>query len=293
MIQPADLLEAMPMPDPYFPVKFHRVRASQYGETLFTNHWHKHIELLFFISGKALIECNSAADNVQVGELVVFNSNDLHAGISQSEDLFYYVMIIDPILLQSQSIDATETKFITPITQNRILFNNFIKRDVEIGDCLLSIVHELEEQEFGYELAVKSLLFRILTLLLRKYVARILTPNDYKIRIKNLERFTPILQYIEASYFEELSVHVLADKAGLSRFHFSRLFKDLTGRTLTDYINEIRVGRAEYLLRNTPLTISEIAINTGFHDIYYFSRIFKIYKHMPPSELRKAISLNP
>jgi AraC-like DNA-binding protein len=290
MIKPNAMLEPMDMPNPYFPIKVHRCKATQYGQIMFPNHWHKHMEFLYFISGKAAIACNSVEYIVQSGALIVMNSNDLHAGVSLSDDLFYYAIILDPSLLQSHAMDAVETKFITPITENLILFNNKIENDAPIINSILSIVSELDHQEMGYELAIKSHLFAILTLLLRGYVAQILTFNDYKARLINLERFTPILEYIEAHFHQELSVELLADKAGLSRFHFGRLFKALTGKSVTDYINNARIRRAEYLLRNTPLTISEIALTVGYHDIYYFSRIFKKYKDVPPSQMQKAVS---
>lgn len=286
-MKPAALLEPMDMPNPYFPVKVHRYQTDEYGKILFTNHWHKHIEFIFCLSGKAIIECNSVPYTLEANELIVLNSNDLHAGVSVSKDLFYYALIFDPILLQSPVFDATETKFITPITQNLILFSHKIANDEAIKACILEIVNELGDQQLGYELSIKSYLYRILTLLLRNYVAQVLTVNDHTLRMKNLQRFAPILQYIEATYQEELSVEALAEMAGLSRFHFSRLFKELTGRSVTDYVNGIRIGRAEYLLYNTTLTISEIALAAGFHDIYYFSRIFKKYKQMAPTVMRR------
>jgi AraC-like DNA-binding protein len=289
MIKPNAMLEPMDMPNPYFPIKVHRCKANQYGQIMFTNHWHKHIEFLYFISGKAAIECNSIEYIAQSGELIVMNSNDLHAGVSLSDDLFYYAIILDPSLVQSHAMDAVETKFITPIKENLILFNNKIEHDLPIKNNLLSIVRELDNQELGYELSIKSHLFAILTLLLRSYVAQILTFNDYKARMINLERFTPILEYIDSNFHQEITVELLADQAGLSRFHFSRLFKELTGKSVTDYVNNARIRRAEYLLRNTPLTISEIALTVGYRDIYYFSRIFKKYKNVPPSQMQSAV----
>lgn len=277
----------MDMPNPYFPVKVHRTKTDEYGKILFTNHWHKHIEFLFCLSGKAVVECNSVPFTLEADELIVLNSNDLHAGVSASKDLFYYALIFDPALLHSPIFDATETKFITPITQNLILFHHKIVHDEAIKACILEIVKELDDQQLGYELSIKSHLYRILTLLLRNHVAQVLTVNDHTMRMKTLQRFAPILQHIEATYQEEQSVEALAEMAGLSRFHFSRLFKELTGRSVTDYVNGIRVGRAEYLLYNTSLTISEIALASGFHDIYYFSRIFKKYKNVAPTVMRK------
>jgi AraC-like DNA-binding protein len=286
-MKPAALLESMDMPNPYFPVKVHRIEINEHGKILFTNHWHKHIEFLFCTSGKALVECNSIPYTMEADELIVLNSNDLHAGVSASKDLFYYVIIFDPSLLHSPIFDAAETKFITPITQNLILFSNKIVHDAEIKSCILSLVKELDDQQLGYELSIKSYLYRILTLLLRNYVAQVLTMPDQVTRLRNLQRFAPILQYIEGNYQEELSVDSLAAMAELSRFHFSRLFKELTGRTVTEYVNGMRIGRAEYLLYNTSMSVSEIAVAAGFHDIYYFSRLFKKLKKVAPTEMRR------
>mgnify|MGYP000669210777 CR=1 FL=1 len=288
MINQDSLLELMDMPDPYFPIKVHRCSAKEYGAVIFPNHWHKHIEILLFMSGKALVECNSIPNTVEAGELVIVNSNDLHAGISLAENLSYYALIFDPSLLQSQSLDAIETKFIAPIIQNSILFDNKIAINSGLEGCFLSIVKELDDHAIGYELSIKSHLFQMLTILTRHHVAQMLPVNDQKTRLKNLERFAPILHYIETHYQEELSVEMLAQKVGLSRFHFSRLFKNLTGKAITEYINGIRVNRAEYLLRNTTMTVSEVALSTGFHDIYYFSRIFKKITKVPPSRIQKS-----
>jgi AraC-like DNA-binding protein/mannose-6-phosphate isomerase-like protein (cupin superfamily) len=288
MEKPALLREPMDMPDPHFPIKVNRCSSDRHGQVVFSHHWHEHLEFLYFVSGEATIECGSTVINAKAGDLIVVNSNELHYGISQSDDLFYYALIADISLLHSQSIDAVEAKFITPITQNRLIFQNHITNDeAAIQACMLPLIKELTDRELGYELAIKSYLYRLLTILLRKYVHTVLTADGYIERIKNLERFAPIFQYIETHYKEDLSVEQLAGMANLSRFHFSRLFKELSGRTVTEYINATRINKSEFLLHNTPLTISEIAIAIGYQDIYYFSRTFKKYKKLAPSEVRK------
>jgi AraC-like DNA-binding protein len=288
MTRPTDLLEPMDMPDPSFPIKVHQVKETKYGQQLFSNHWHKHLELLYFVSGQAIIECNSIPQSYSVGDIALMNSNDLHAGISQSDDLFYYALIVDPSLLHSHSPDSAETKFITPLTQNRLLFTNRIAGNANLGACILDIVRELREREIGYELSVKAHLYRILTLLLRGQVENILTVDDYRLRTRNLERFTPIFDYIETNYAGTISVESLSEQASLSKFHFSRLFKELTGRTVMEYITSIRMTKAEFLLCNSTLSITEIALRTGFRDVYYFSRAFKKNHLLSPSELRRV-----
>lgn len=280
------LREPMTMPDPQFPIKVHLCQFEGRGQVMFNRHYHEHLEILYFVSGEAMLECGSSTLHAREGDLIVINRNELHYGISQSDHLFYYALIVDFSLLQSHSLDAPEMKFITPITQNRLVFANRVNGD-DVLSSMLAIIQELEKREFGYELAIKSELYRLLTLLLRGYVATVLTQDEYVERMKNVERFAPIFKHIEEHYKEELSVELLSGMAGLSRYHFSRLFKELSGRTVTEYVNETRINKADYLLRSSPLTVSEIAVATGFKDIYYFSRIFKKYKRLAPSFLRK------
>ncbi|CAM4210845.1 AraC family transcriptional regulator [Paenibacillus alkaliterrae] len=280
------LREPMDMPDPHFPIKLHRTSFDQQGTVLFPPHWHEHLEFLYFITGEASIECGSTVISASAGDLIVVNSNELHYGISLSSDLFYYALIADISLLHSQFVDAAETKFITPITQNRLLLRNYIGDDSKASQCMLAIIKELEQREFGYELAIKSELYRLLTLLLRDHVDTVLTQDEYAERMKNIERFAPVFEYIENRYKDEMSVDLLAGMASLSRFHFSRLFKELSGRTLTEYITMTRLNKADYLLRHSPMTVSEVAAATGFNDIYYFSRTFKKHKKVSPSSLR-------
>lgn len=280
------LREPMDMPDPQFPIKLHRIGFSQQGGVLFPHHWHRHLEFLFFVKGEALIECGSASMSASAGDLIAVNSNELHYGISASTELFYYALIFDVSLLHSQSADAAETKFITPLTQNRLLLRNYIGSDESASACMHAIIRELEQREIGYELAIKSELYRLLTLLIRGYVGTVLTQDEHAERMKNVERFAPVFDYIDRHFKDELSVELLAGIAGLSRFHFSRLFKELCGRTVTEYITTTRLNIADDLLRRSPLSVSEVAAATGFNDIYYFSRTFKKHKHVSPSSIR-------
>ncbi|MBH5319084.1 helix-turn-helix transcriptional regulator [Paenibacillus sp. GSMTC-2017] len=282
------LREPMDMPDPRFPIKMHKSHFEHAGTVVFPHHWHEHLEFIYIETGEAVIECGSTPIMAKPGDLIVINSNELHYGVSLSSDLRYHVLIAHISLLHSQFVDAAETKFIAPITQNRLLLHNHIRGDKATTACMLSLIHELGNREFGYELAIKSELYRLLTLLLRGYVATVLSKDQYAERMKNVERFEPVFRHIDEHCTNELSVEQLSSIAGLSRFHFSRLFKELTGRTVTEYITAARLDKADYLLRNTPLTVSEVATASGFNDIYYFSRTFKKHKKIPPSKLRES-----
>ncbi len=284
--KPQALKEPMDMPDPHFPIKLHHCRFDRRGATTFPHHWHEHLEFLYFVEGEARITCNSQSFDAGPGDLIVVNSTDLHHGVSLSDRLFYFAVILDPSLLHSQLIDAVETKYITPITQNRILFRNRIHGDPAVAECIESLIREYESREFGYELAVKSWLYRLLTVLLRHHVYASQSLEAYSARVRHLERFGPVFRHIEENYRHKITVDELAAIASLSRFHFCRQFKELTDKTVSEYINFVRLGKAEFLLRHTAMSIAEVAAEAGFNDIYYFSKLFKTHKKSPPSRFR-------
>lgn len=106
------LPEPMPMPDYSFPIKGNHCSGQTVGSYVFRNHWHSHIELLYFIRGEALIECNSKPIYAQKGDLIVINSNELHQGKCLAPDLLYYCIIADTSLLSGQPSDLCDTKYI-------------------------------------------------------------------------------------------------------------------------------------------------------------------------------------
>lgn len=281
------LYENMTMPDANFPIRLFKCDFEKSSQ-VFPNHWHEQIELLYILKGNAEIQCNSNVFHVKPGDLVIINSNELHYGESLSDELSYYVIIIDISLLHSSSIDVIETKYITPITRSMILFSNKVTMDQSLSDCIRNMIHEYENKETGYELAIKSNIYHLLVLLLRNQKSRILTVEEYNTRVKNLESFKKVLKYIDEYFIEDITLTQLSKMMSVCNSHFCRAFKTLTGKTLSEYINRIRISKAEYLLANSGMNISEVAMNTGFNDINYFSRLFRKYKKVSPTEYRNA-----
>ncbi|MFC4775978.1 AraC family transcriptional regulator [Paenibacillus sp. GCM10023252] len=288
MDQRAMLLEPMDMPNPLFPIKVHRHASREQGLPMFPIHWHAHMEFLYIQAGEAEITCGSELYRASAGDVVVVNSRELHHGFSRSDNLKYDALIVDLALLMGPSSDTASTRYIERMADNSMTFCGHIRGDKSVTSCLSALIHELDEKGYGYELAVKSLLFQLAALLVRDYVAAVRGAEDSRVLSSNLERFAPVLSYIDEHYKDKLSVEGLAGQLGLSRFHFSRLFRSLTGRTVTDYVNIVRIGHAELLLRSTSLSVSEVADATGYNDIYYFSKVFKRYIGTAPSTLRRG-----
>lgn len=92
--------------------------------------------------------------------------------------------------------------------------------------------------------------------------------------------------YILHNYAKELSVKDMAQKFALNAAYFSNIFKQITGKTITKYIMDLRIERACQLLRETDIGIAEIAEGVGYEDTQYFYRVFKKVTDMTPLEYR-------
>ncbi len=99
------------------------------------------------------------------------------------------------------------------------------------------------------------------------------------------------ISYIQLNLHRDLSVSYLAKRANLHTDYFSRLFYQHTGERPVRYIHEKRIERAQYLMVTTQMTYAEIATETGFENVFYFSKIFKKITGMSPGNYKKQMDL--
>lgn len=97
-----------------------------------------------------------------------------------------------------------------------------------------------------------------------------------------------VIQYIEENFKSDISIDDLCETAHLSPFYFCRLFKKEMGYSPYEYIIIVRLNIAKKLLKNSKLTIKEIAYETGFNSEANFIRTFKSYANMTPGKFRKT-----
>lgn len=92
------------------------------------------------------------------------------------------------------------------------------------------------------------------------------------------------VKYIQFNYSNDIGVDDIAKAVGVSRSHLYRVFIKNVGKSPIDYLTGFRIGEACNLLENSHLSVAEIAYSVGFFDQFYFSRVFKKVKGVPPSQ---------
>ena len=134
------------------------------------------------------------------------------------------------------------------------------------------------------------------------YILYELSGSDYRVlasssyaktgNLAESRRVQKVKEYINEHYAEPLRLSDMAEIVGMSPVAFSRFFRQRTGRTLSDYIVDIRLGFAARMLVDSSKNISEICYECGFNNLSNFNRTFKAKRHYTPRDFRAMFKKN-
>lgn len=105
----------------------------------------------------------------------------------------------------------------------------------------------------------------------------------------NFYRIHRVIQYLNENYMLDCALRKAANLACMSRRHFSRTFKNITGVSYQDYVNDLRIKKAGEMLNNTLDTVTTISYAVGYNDLTCFGRMFKKITGKTPSDYRISI----
>ncbi|WP_238885873.1 AraC family transcriptional regulator [Clostridium sp. YIM B02551] len=268
-----------------FPIKINCYEHSEPGPIV-ESHFHDHFMLCYISKGKCIVHCNSKHIVANKDDLVLINTNDAHYIENLCNNLTYYIIKIDFAFLLGNQKDLNKTDYIEALMKNNVKFSNEIPKNTELLQEITTLIYEFQKKSLGYELIVKSSVFRIIVMLLRNNLESISISKNNRKSLYSMNNLKEVLEYIDSHYSEKITLTEIATMSNLSKHHFCRLFKRFTGKTFTDYINLLRINKAISLLKDKDFNINEVALSVGFNDSNYFSRIFKRYKNISPNKIR-------
>ena len=238
-------------------------------------HWHEHIEMLYMTDGECEFICNGKPLLVKEGDLVVVNSTEVHSFTAKRMTEYYSILLYPQFFADIRPIDK--------------LICNHVRGDGTVRRFFTDLHLEYANGEVGSDMAIKGILYTLLTYLYRNYPYGGEGEKSGLMTAEVLDRLGRVITYISEHYAEKITTAALAEMCYISEAHFCRFFKNAVGKTVMKYINEYRVEKATVLLANTGGSVAEIAAEVGFEDPNYFSRVFRSVMGISPAEYRASL----
>lgn len=256
-------------------------------------HSHPGIELLYIHQGHGTVTIPQHVYRIEPGTLFIFQPYQLHhvnALHTEEDPYIRTVLSFDPVELQP---------YLKPYKRLDLMLNYIWKNQMqEQAFTQMHMRHPIESNLLYYkerEICVsgKDERYASLVALLLQYLQEEI--DSLSIMIDNatprsMSHTEFILRWIEEHYAEPYELGRIAEELHLSKYHVSHLFKEETGRTVTDYILALRSKEACRLLMDTSLTVAEIGIRVGWPIASHFSQQFKRWVGCTPLQYRKRNS---
>lgn len=254
----------------------------------YPRHWHTCIEIIMPVKNEYIVEYDKQQCTLQEGDIIFICPGVLHS-LSACEGERYIFQAEMSSVAPIREVESALTMIypaliITP--QNASDLYN------QLHELLVEIVSEYDHASPLFEASIYARLLEMLVLISRSRTTRQIHFSSSRSKQKEyIERFMIICNYINEHCTEDLTLDMVADLSGFSKYHFTRLFKQFTNVSFYKYLNLKRIAKAEQLLINPDLSITDVALSSGYSSLSSFIRMFKIIKGCTPSEFRAIYDL--
>lgn len=257
----------------------------------YPKHWHTPIEIIMpTINGYTAILGNDRIE-LNIDDILFICPGVIHALESPKDGQRIIFQADISMLREIQGIDSilgliSPASLITPETAPEI--------HPQMKQILLEICNEYKNMHSLSNAAIYANLLSMFVLIGKNYTSELTRSAAGNQKQKEYtENFLAICNYIDDHCTEDLTLDEIAKKAGFSKYHFSRLFKQFSNVTFYKYLNQRRIAYAEMLLADPSISITEVALRSGFSSISAFIRMFKLIKQCTPTEFRNLyLSMN-
>lgn len=255
-------------------------------------HRHDFVEVLYCLKGNYVVTVNGDEFFFNPEDMVIIGSRSIHE-INPVDDPQgkYLVVKFQPEMIYSSYLSSIELKYVLPFIFNnadgKYIFNAEKMEKSGLKNVFKNIKKEIREQKYGYEIALKSDIYKIVL-----WVVRTLEEEKGILSLyteQTVEKIEKALKYIEKNYEKRLSVKEIAENSYMEYTYFSRIFKQITSMSCCDYINYFRVKKAESLIFENELNVTQIADKVGFDSVSYFIKNFKRFNGKSPNQYKKDL----
>lgn len=261
-------------------------------------HWHYYMELIYIVSGDLLVECEQQKATLHPGGFAIFHPKTIHTVYPVNPENYRYGVLkfdISRLKISNSFTPRLRTLFeCARMTETAKVFFPAERVSVLSPDkAFATCITELEQKDYGYDIVVHSTLCTLLMGLIRIWREEGLDTTEAIPSSADTNAIDSITEYIDEHSQEPLLVEELAARCNMSYSYFAKNFKQIYGRSCKEYIEFVRVCKAEELLLFTDFDLSYISQETGFSDCSHLIKIFKRWKGITPKQYKlKRIRTN-
>ena len=273
-----------------FPAEYYYV-DDHHPRYVMSAHWHTEWELIRIKSGAFTLFADEKEIHASAGDVILLRESMLHSGIPTDciyecfvfdlHGLFRTAEIVKQHLRPVYRMDLL-TQVYYPSGENHVVS---LITDALMNSCAKGTDPTADKGLL--ELAVLGCLCNLFSYILQNnlYTTAPVESLQNSYRINQIKA---VLKHIEQNYGSNITLNSLADIAGMNPNYFCKIFQDVTQQTPMDYVIYYRVEQAAMMMATTSLSITDIAMNSGFNDHSYFTKIFKRIKNVTPRAYRKS-----
>lgn len=261
-----------------------RIWASDVA-THYDYHCHSAVEVILPDRGESVYQTQEEVYRVKPGEVLILPSGCMHS-LTESPETKRYLLLFEPNpLMNLRDISSISAMMQQPI---------YLTADSELADGAKQILYQVVtcyfQKEPLWNTFCYSYLLQLYALLGRHYL-EIAGPQHPSRHSIDPAIMNSAITFINEHYMDEMSLEDAALFAGFSKYYFSRMFKQFSGISFSEYLTRKRLNVATDLLVRTDQSIREIALASGFGSMATFNRIFRAQKNCTPSQYRAIYSM--
>ncbi len=238
-------------------------------------HFHDAIEIVTVDDGEIICDIENQHIVLKESEFMLINRRVIHklSFYKQPAKLTYIQIDIDKYI-------PDNTYPVNNITMPKYMV---FDAESEIALTYSDIIKELKSQQYGYMTYLKSDIARIIAIMTRNK----LISNNSMFENKNNTKIMLAIKYINEHYRSKLYLDEVAKAVSIDKFYLCKLFRQNFDMTFTEYVNLLRLAKAEHCLLHSDKSVSEITYEYGFASTQYFNKLFKERNGCSPKEYRK------
>lgn len=279
--------------EPSFPLDV-RCLAFQ-GKSNIALNRHDYYELLYLHTGEVTCQIQDQFVRIREGDLFVMGSVLFHRLCEyRTPRVRAVVLYFMPDLIRQDDSAGNSLEYLMPFLVQRPEFPHVVPASTrvpaQVFDLMQRVRRDLPSAVPRAHLSIKTYLKMMLVLLVNHYAAYRGVAGVVGRKERALERLRPLFDYLDQHYAEPISIDHAASLLGMSRSHFMRFFRAMTGQPLIAHVNRLRIAKAQHLLARTDKPIATVSQEVGFCDQSYFGLVFRRLVGMTPREYAAAIA---